>query len=250
MRRARFVDRTGTIKTGEWAGDSIHWMGRTYAVDEVDVLPPVAPGKVLGIGRNYRDRFDSPDEYPDPPRIWFKGGPHVVTGHGSTVSIPDTGEVLFEAELGVVIGERCRYVAPDDVARMIKGYTCANDLTNKAHSADGLNFRVKSFDNAAPLGPAIASPDHVPDNPRIRLWVNGEKMQDSADTGLVYDVSEAVSEFSTYLTLEPDDVILMGTPGGLRPLEDGDHVEIAIDGIGRLEHDVVVESDPRSSRRE
>jgi 2-keto-4-pentenoate hydratase/2-oxohepta-3-ene-1,7-dioic acid hydratase in catechol pathway len=101
-------------------------------------------------------------------------------------------------------------------------------------------IRTKSFDNAAPMGPVLATPDEVPENPRIRLWVNGEQRQDTAGDGHVYSVPEVVASFAERLTLEPGDVVMMGNPGGFAPLEDGDRVEIEIEGVGRLEHSVAI----------
>lgn len=244
MKRARFIDPAGSVRIGDWRGDEITAADRTHAVDEVDVLAPVEPEKVLGIGYNYKSRFDSPEEYPDSPRLWWKGGPNVVSGPGDTVSIPEDGEVVYEAELGVVIGEQCRNVTEEDASDVIAGYTCVNDLSDQAHPDDPTMFRTKSFDNAAPMGPVVAPPERVPDTPRIRLWVNDERKQDSAGDEFVYTVPEVVSRFSKYVTLEPDDVIMMGNPGDFEPLEDGDRVEIEVEGVGRLEHDVATTARP------
>jgi len=244
MRRTRFIDLAGSTRIGDWTDDGIVAANRIYDVDEVELLSPVAPGKVLGVGFNYRSLYESPEEFPDSPMLWWKGGPNVVSAHGDTVPIPAEGDVVYEVELGVVIGKQCRYVSEEDVRDVIAGYTCIDDLSDQSYSDDPTMFRTKSFDNAAPMGPVVAPPDDVPVNPRLQLWVNGQKQQDSFDDEFVYSVPEVVSAFSKYVTLEPDDVIMMGNPGDFETLEDGDHVELEIEGVGTLEHDVVEEARP------
>lgn len=237
MRRARFVDPAGSIRVGELDGDSVEAAGTTYGLDDVRLLPPVTPSKVLGIGRNYRaETTDEPR--PDRPEIWYKGGEHVVAGPDATVAIPDTGQVTYEAELGVVIGAECRAVSGAEARDAIAGFTCVDDVSDQRAKGEKTFFRRKSFDNAAPMGPAVASPDGVPANPRVRLWVNGEKQQDSAGEELLLSPAEAVATFSDYVTLKPEDVIIMGTPSGSDTLSDGDSVRIEIEGVGRLEHSV------------
>lgn len=239
MRRVRFTDPGGSVRIGNWLEDGIEAAGRIYPSEDVDVLPPVEPTKVLGIHQNWQGRFDTPADYPDPPRMWLKGGPNVLAGHGDTVPIPASGDVRFEAELAVVVGEQCRHVSEAEAAQVIAGYTCLNDISDGSHSNE---FRTKSFDNAAPIGPVLASPDLVPDVPRIRLWQNGELRVDVTDDAFVYTPPELVAAYSTYVTLEPGDVIGTGNPGGSEMLADGDSIAIEIEGIGRLEHDVAVQS--------
>lgn len=237
MKRARFTDPAGYVRTGEWTDDGIEAAGRTYDPAAVDVLPPVTPSKVIGIGPNYRSQVD---EVPDEQRLFWKGGPNLLAGHGDTVTLPPSGEVIYEAELGAVIGEQCRNVAVDGAKEVIAGYTCVDDISNQAHTGDDTFFRTKSFDGAAPVGPVVADPDGVPEEPRVRLWLNGEKRQDSADDPLLFSVGEVIEEVTRHVTLEPDDVVTMGTPTGLGTLSDGDRVEIDVEGVGRLEHDVRV----------
>jgi len=122
---------------------------------------------------------------------------------------------------------------------VVAGYTCLNDVSNRDDQDAERNWvRGKAFDNSAPIGPVMATPEDVPEEPRVRLWLNGEKRQDSDDDELVFDVGRAISEVSTFLTLEPGDIVAMGTTVGVGPLSDGDTVEIEVEGVGRLEHDV------------
>lgn len=241
MPRARFEDPAGSVRTGEWLGTGVEAGGRTYELDEVRVLPPVEPNKILGVAHNYRNRYEeSGDPLPDRPGIWLKGGANVLCGHGNTVELPGDIEVIWEAELAVVIGEQCRGVSEDEAMDVVGGYTAANDLSNRTHLEDETMYRIKAFDHSCPLGPAVATPGEVPENPRVQMWLDGEKQQDSRDDEYVFGIPEVIAEASEYVTLEENDIILMGTPGGADALSDGDHVAIEVDGVGRLEHDVAV----------
>jgi 2-keto-4-pentenoate hydratase/2-oxohepta-3-ene-1,7-dioic acid hydratase in catechol pathway len=238
MRHARFTDPAGTVRRGEWCDGTVRAAGRTYDRETVDVLPPTEPSKVLGVGRNYREVYDDEASFPNRPRIWWKGEHNVLAGHGDTVALPADEEVVYEAELGVVVGTECRNVDPSAVPDVVAGYTCVNDLSNMDHADDAGFLRVKSFDNAAPMGPVLADPEHVPEQPRVRLWLDGDLQQDSAGDEFVFSVPEMIAEFSQYVTLRPGDVVITGTPADFGPVGSGEHVAIEIEGVGRLEHDI------------
>lgn len=241
MKQMRFRDETGEIRTGEFNNGSVVTDGGERDPETIDVLPPVEPSKVLGVAHNYRSHFaDSDDQIPDRPTLWWKGGHTVVASHGDTIELPAVDNVIYEGEIGVVIGTRCRNVSRSNAQDVIAGFTCVNDLTDQTYSEDPTMFRQKSFDRSAPIGPVLASPEHVPDNPRVRLAVNGEVRQDSAGDELVFSVPDVIAAFSEVTTLEQGDVIAMGTPSGYDFLRDGDHVEITVEGIGTLEHSVTV----------
>lgn len=254
MRRVRFQDPAGAVRRGTWTDDGIEFAGERYDVEAVDVLPPVEPSKIVCLGANYVKHIEEGGaEIPTRPLLFLKG-PNAVAGHHDTVRLPEvdtpaelfpddhpfelgTGRIDYEAELGVVIGEQCRHVPADEADEVIAGYTCLNDISNRDDQAVESNWiRGKAFDGSAPIGPVVASPDRVPDDPRIRLWLNGEKRQDSRDDEMVFSVPEAIEAITRFLTLEPGDVVSMGTPEGVAPLGDGDTVEIEIEGVGRLEH--------------
>lgn len=243
MRRVRVQDPAGSVRVGEWTNDRIELPTGTYDPDEVDILPPVEPSKIVCLAGNYKEHAGG--EIPDRPRLFLKG-PNAVAGHGDTVTLPAEKErVDYEAEVGVVIGEQCRNVPEEDALDVIDGYTCFNDVSNRDDQRMEQNWvRGKAFDGSAPMGPVVASPDHIddPEDPRVRLWQNGEKKQDSRNDELIYTVSEAIAEITTLLTLEPGDVIAMGTSGHPESLSDGDTVEIEVTGVGpRLEHSVEAE---------
>ena len=240
MRHARFRDPSGAVRRGEWHGDAVSFAGEEYALDEIDLLAPTDPTKVVCVGRNYVAHAEEHDaDVPDRPLLFLKG-PNTVAGHGDTVTLPAGKEqVEHEAELAVVIGEQCRNVAPEDAEDVIAGYTVMNDVSNRDDQDIETNWvRGKAFDGSAPLGPVLADPDHLPDDASISLRVNGETRQDSGIEHLIFSIPDLVAEITTYMTLEAGDVISTGTPEGVGPLEDGDHVAVEVEGVGVLEHDV------------
>ncbi|WP_135819598.1 fumarylacetoacetate hydrolase family protein [Halostella litorea] len=238
MRRVRFRDQAGAVRTGEWTDEGIEFGGETYDPDAVDVLPPSEPSKIVCIGRNYAKHAEERnEEVPDRPLLFLKP-PNAVAGHGDEISLPAGKEgIEHEAELAVVIGQQCRNVPESEAAEVIAGYTCMNDVSNREDQSREQNWvRGKAFDGAAPLGPVVAPPEDVPEDARIRLRVNGETRQDSSLEHLIFRVPELIAEITTYMTLEPGDVIATGTPEGVGPLTDGDRVEVEIEGVGTLAH--------------
>jgi len=254
MKRVRFRDPAGAVRTGEWlddegdvagtatagVGGQIRFADRTYDPADVDLLPPCEPTKIVCIGRNYAAHaaeFDN--EVPDRPLLFLKP-PNAVAAPGSDVSLlPGKERIDYEAEFGVVIGEQCRNVAEADAADVVAGYTCVVDVSNRDDQREEQNWvRGKAFDGSAPLGPVVASPEHVPDDATIELRLNGEVQQSSTIEKLFFSVPELIAEITTYLTLEPGDVIATGTPEGVGALADGDEVAVEIEGVGTLRHGV------------
>lgn len=240
MRKVRFRDPAGSVRVGEWIDDAVEFGSQRFELEDIDLLPPTDPSKIVCVGLNYANHAAETDsDIPDRPLLFLKT-PNTLAGAEDTITLPESKDRIdFEGELGVVIGEQCRNVAEEDAESVIAGYTCVNDLSNRDDQRVEQNWvRGKSFDNSAPIGPVMATPEDVPEEPRVRLWLNGEKRQDSDDDELVFDVGRAISEVSTFLTLEPGDIVAMGTTVGVGPLSDGDTVEIEVEGVGRLEHDV------------
>lgn len=240
MKYIRYRDPAGSVRRGAITDGEIRFGDQRYTMSEVDVLPPCEPTKIVCVGLNYADHAAERDsELPDRPLLFFKT-PNTVAAHGSTVRLPAGKErVDWEAELAVVIGEQCRNVAAEDAMAVVEGYTCLNDISNRDDQDTEQNWvRGKAFDNAAPMGPVVATPDEVPDDATIELRVDGETKQASSIDQFIFSVPELIAEITTHLTLEPGDVISTGTPAGVGPLSDGDHVAVDIEGIGTLEHDV------------
>ncbi|MCU4751409.1 fumarylacetoacetate hydrolase family protein [Halobacteria archaeon AArc-curdl1] len=242
MRSVRFRDPAGTVRTGDWANGKVVFGGQTYERDAIDILPPCEPTKIICVGLNYADHAAEEGlEVPDRPMLFLKP-PNALAGHGNTITPPANKERIdYEAELGVVIGEQCRNVVEAEAMDVVAGFTCVNDVSNRDDQQREQNWvRGKAFDNSAPIGPVLATPDEVPEDAGIELRLNGETRQTSNRSEFIFSVPELIAEITTYLTLEPGDVISTGTTAGVGPLADGDVVEVEIEGIGVLEHDVAM----------
>jgi len=254
MRRVRFRDTAGTVRGGRWTtvdGEDvvtaaagpygrIAFGDETYDPDEVDILPPCEPTKIVCVGRNYADHADElGNDVPDRPLLFLKP-PNTVASHGSTVTLPAGKERIdYEGELGVVIGEQCRHVSESEADDVIAGYTPLCDLSNRDDQNIEQNWvRGKAFDNAAPIGPVIATPEHLTDDATIETRVNGETKQSATVDQMIFPIPELIAEITEYMTLEPGDVVATGTPEGVGPLEQGDTVEVEIQDVGTLRHSV------------
>ncbi|MFJ9773355.1 fumarylacetoacetate hydrolase family protein [Kitasatospora sp. NPDC101157] len=216
-------------------------------LDGLRVGAPVPrPGKVVGIGLNYRDHAaEAGAAIPAEPVIFLKPSSTVV-GPYDEVLVPRGGEKTdYEAELAIVIGRTARYLdSHTEAAGVIAGYTIANDVTERAFQFErgGQWDKGKSAETFTPLGPWLVTADEVADPQALglRLWVNGEQRQDGNTAEMIFPVLELVRYASRFMVLEPGDVIITGTPAGVtlgRPgtpfLAPGDVVEIEIDGLGR-----------------
>jgi 2-keto-4-pentenoate hydratase/2-oxohepta-3-ene-1,7-dioic acid hydratase in catechol pathway len=169
----------------------------------------------------------------------FLKGPNAIAGHRDVITLPDKNRVDYEAEIGIVIQEQCRNVPESRAMDVVAGFTCVNDISNRDDQEVEQNWvRGKAFDNSAPIGPVIATPQKVPDDADVKLFVNGECRQNSQRSQFIFSVPELIQEITTYVTLEPGDVISTGTPAGIGPLEDGDEVEVEVEGVGTLQHSV------------
>jgi 2-keto-4-pentenoate hydratase/2-oxohepta-3-ene-1,7-dioic acid hydratase in catechol pathway len=217
----------------------------TFILSELEILPPTNPSKIICVGLNYIDHaleLDMP--IPKKPLIFLKP-PSSVIGHHGKIVYPGTAKrVDYEAELAVIVGERCKNVPSRDACSVILGYTCFNDVTARdLQKEDGQWTRAKSFDTFSPVGPFIT--DHGLDicDLSIRTRVNGKLRQDSRTSNLIFSVPELIEFISSIMTLEAGDIIATGTPPGVDKLSAGDEVEIEIEGIGVLKNSVVSDGD-------
>lgn len=242
MRRVRFRDLNGQARTGEWTDSGIEYGGSVYDPSSVDVLAPTEPSKIIGVSTNHIDLVEGREdlEYPDRPKLFIKT-PNTVVGHGDTATLMPEKDFIYEGELAVVIGEQCKNVAAEDAMDVVDGFTCMNEISNHT-DLDKYAARRKATDDMAPFGPVVASPDRVPADADIELRVNGETRQKSTRSRLIFELPEVIEEATKYFTLEPGDVVPMGSPPDQQPLEDGDQVEVEIEGIGTLEHGVRIPS--------
>jgi 2-keto-4-pentenoate hydratase/2-oxohepta-3-ene-1,7-dioic acid hydratase in catechol pathway len=227
--------------------------GETIALDAVRVLHPVVPGKLIGIGLNYRDHAaESELDIPAMPVVFAKFGSS-LTGHGERIVVPrEETRPDYEGEVGVVIGRRT-YRADAAAARAaVGGLTVVNDVSGRRAQLETplRQFTLgKSFDTFAPMGPCIAAADGIDlEAIGIRTTVSGEVMQESSTKNLIFSIVELIVYCSAGMTLEPGDVIATGTPGGVgdsrkppRYLRDGDVVEVSVDGVGTLRNPVAFE---------
>ena len=210
-----------------------------------ELLPSVDPrtvGKIVCLGKNFHAHAaEFGEEVPDDP-LFFTKLSETLTSHGAEVRVPAhyTGRYDHEAELAVVIGTGGADIAKEDALSHVAGYTVANDLTARhLQGADREKgwpwFRAKNFPGSCPLGPCFVPASELDASDlAITCHVNGELRQDSRTSLMVVPIDRAVAHLSTYLPLNAGDLILMGTPAGVSPLEDGDSVTCAIEGIGEL----------------
>jgi 2-keto-4-pentenoate hydratase/2-oxohepta-3-ene-1,7-dioic acid hydratase in catechol pathway len=218
-------------------------------IADAELMAPVPrPGKVVAIGRNYREHADEEGVDPPPAPLVFSKWPSSVIGPGAEITWdPElTAQVDYEAELAVVIGRPARNVAEAEALDHVLGYTCLNDVSARdIQFGDGQWVRGKSLDTFCPMGPVLVCADEIPDpqDLAIRCQVGDEVVQDSRTSRMYFSVAQIISYLSRSFTLEPGDVIATGTPGGVgvfrdppRFLGDGDRVTVEIEGIGRLEN--------------
>ena len=249
--RAGVVDDTGIVHD---AGDDPlqplpH--GRAVgSVEEVELLAPVAPPKVVCVGLNYVFHgVETGLALPDAPLLFAKF-PTSVVGPGAAIVVPRAStQVDYEAELGVVIGRRTGDVSTSEALSSVWGYTCLNDVSARdMQFADGQWVRGKSQDTFCPVGPAVATAEEIEEPPSLQApgRVNGELRQPATTADMIFGVPELISYISRGITLEPGDLVATGTPAGvgmsMEPpcyLAAGDVVDVSVSGIGTLRNRVV-----------
>lgn len=208
--------------------------------DRVNLMTPVAPGKIICVARNYEEHArEHQVETPEYPMIFLKP-PSAIISNGEAILIPpQSQQVEHEAELAVVIGKTGKWIEAVDVSNHILGYTIANDVTARdLQYKDGQWTRAKGFDTFCPLGPWIET-ELDPSDLMISCRVNGELRQMSSTKEMIFPINQLISYISTIMTLNAGDVILTGTPAGVDRLESGNVVEISIEGIGTLVNPVI-----------
>jgi len=250
LRYATVGDAAFNLIEGDIFGD---WKetGKVVPTDAARLMAPVHPPQIIAIGLNYkRHAVESGMAIPTLPLLFVKTS-NTITGPDHPVVLPKTApnEVDYEVELVVVMGQEAKNVAEADVADYILGYTIGNDVSARdcQLKIDKQWARGKCFDTFAPIGPWIET-ELDGDNADINLKLNGETMQDSNTSDLIFSVSELVSFISQNMTLAPGSIIMTGTPEGVgfgrKPpvfLKDGDVIEATIAGIGVLRNQVVAE---------
>ena len=259
MRIVRF-DAHGRAKYGLLAGNIIRGIrgspfahlnklasqtildGISYEIDEIRLLPPCLPSKIVCLGLNYRSHIEE-TKLPSPslPLIFLKP-PTAVIGPDDKIILPRGWKRIdYEGELGVVIGKTAKHVPEREAKKYVLGYTCFNDVSDRhAQSADGQWTRAKGYDTFAPIGPWIET-EADPDNLKLETYLNGELRQSSSTNDLIFGISKIISFISGVMTLLQGDVIATGTPSGIGPMNPGDVVEVKIENIGTLRNAVVAQ---------
>lgn len=251
------VDVSGATDVGAlllvdgWHERAARADGARHRLADLDLAPVVPhPSKVLCVGLNYRAHIlEMGRDLPEFPTLFAKF-PETLTGPHDDIEAPSEDEALdWEAELTVVIGKRCRRVSEAEAAAHIAGYTVANDISMRTWQ-----FRTKEWlqgkmwEASTPVGPALVTSDEWKLGPTVSTSVNGEQMQGATTGDLLFGPEALVAYVSTMITLNPGDLILTGTPGGVgrarkppRFLVDGDVVETSIEGLGSLTNRVVAQ---------
>jgi 2-keto-4-pentenoate hydratase/2-oxohepta-3-ene-1,7-dioic acid hydratase in catechol pathway len=220
----------------------------SFALADVTLEAPIAdPSKYLAIGMNYQDHADEAAAAGKPvptSQLWFNKQVSCINGPFAPVEVPKSGPdmVDYEAEMGVVIGKRCRHVSREDARSVIAGYFVANDVTARDWQFRSPTFTLgKSFDTHGPIGPWITTDDEIADPHALTmtLELNGEERQRSSTGKMIYDIYEQIAYLTEVMTLEPGDLIATGTPAGVgiaggRFMKEGDVVRVSIEGLGAI----------------
>ncbi|HEX5938162.1 MAG TPA: fumarylacetoacetate hydrolase family protein [Actinomycetota bacterium] len=213
--------------------------GEAVALDDVHLLAPVLPSKLVCVGRNYAAHAaEFGMKVPEEPLLFLKPSTAVIGPRDPIQLLPISRRIDYEGELAVVIGRLARDVRAEDAFKYILGYTCGNDVTLRdLQKTDDQWARAKGFDGSAPLGPWIET-EIDPNDVVVRTRLNGEVRQQASTADLVFGVATLIEYTTTFMTLLPGDVLLTGTPEGVGPLAAGDVVEVEVEGVGTLRNEV------------
>jgi 2-keto-4-pentenoate hydratase/2-oxohepta-3-ene-1,7-dioic acid hydratase in catechol pathway len=228
--------------------------GAGVPLEEVRLEAPIPhPQKYLAIGMNYQDHAEEAQRAGIPipkTQLWFNKQVSCIVGPFDDVEKPKASDLVdYEAELGVVIGRKCRHVAQADALSVVGGYFVANDVSARDWQAASPTFTLgKSFDTHGPIGPWVVTTDEIPDPQTLdmRLYVNGELRQKQNTARMIYSIAQQIAHLSTVMTLMPGDLLATGTCSGVgiasgRFLKPGDVVRVEIDRIGHIENRIVAE---------
>ncbi len=215
--------------------------GEEIPLDDVRLLAPVLPSKMVCVARNYAEHAkEMGNPVPEDPVLFFKPATSVI-GPGEPIPLPPgAGRVDHEAELAVVIGRLCRRASEDEAMSAVLGFMCANDVTSRDWQKSDVQWaRAKGSDGFGPIGPWIET-ELDPSDLEVVARVNGELRQKGRTSEMTLSPARLIAHISQTITLLPGDIVLTGTPPGVSALSPGDSVEIEIEGIGVLENPVAV----------
>lgn len=248
MKRIRYRDQHG-VSWGDLRGGTVYptdmWgkrSGGATTLSEVTLLAPCEPKNIVCVGKNYAKHIaemgGSADDLPKEPGLFLKGL-SALSNPGDPIVYPSwTQELHYEGELAVVIEQRLRNVSESEALDAVLGYTCALDVTARDKQRSDLQWvRGKSADGFCPVGPWLET-DLDPHDVRVQTLVNGELKQDGHTRDLIFGVPVILAYISSFMTLEPGDLVLTGTPDGVGPLKVGDEVTVRVEGVGDLTNTV------------
>jgi acylpyruvate hydrolase len=243
------VDRAAELDTGERGTGGVMPL-----LEDVDLLPVVPrPSKIICAGRNYAAHAaEGNAEVPPHPDLFARFADTLIAD-GAPIVVPSVSDqVDWEAELAVVIGARARHVAAADALDVVAGYAPFNDVSVRDYQRRTPQWLAgKNFEASGPFGPALVTRDEVanPHALQLELHVNGDLMQSASTADMVFSIPDLIADISSWITLEPGDVIATGTPAGVgalrsppRFLAAGDVVRVSLEGVGVLENPVVREA--------
>ncbi len=217
-------------------------IGPSFGLTKVRLLPPSWPTKIVCVGRNYADHAkELGNEPPHQPIIFLKPHSSLLAHQESIVYPPITKLLSYEGELGVVIGKPAKSVGAAKAMEYVFGYTCVNDVTARdLQREDPMWTRAKGFDTFCPVGPWIVPKDELDlAEVRVRTYLDGELKQDGPVSDMLFSISDIIEFVTSFMTLEPGDLIATGTPPGVGPMEVGSEIEVLIEGVGTLKNKVV-----------
>jgi 2-keto-4-pentenoate hydratase/2-oxohepta-3-ene-1,7-dioic acid hydratase in catechol pathway len=212
--------------------------GEVVPLDDVHLLAPVLPSKLVCVGRNFVAHAEEWGlDVPEEPLLFLKPSTAVIGPNDPIRLLPISRRVDYEGELAVVIGRIARDVRAEDAFKYILGYTCANDVTLRdLQKTDDQWARAKGFDGSCPIGPWIET-ELDPTDAVVRTRVNGGIRQQASTVDMVFGVAALLEHITTFMTMLPGDVLLTGTPEGVGPLTDGVVVEVEVEGVGVLRNE-------------
>lgn len=225
--------------------------GARFALDAIHYLPPLTrPGKIICVGLNYSDHTaESVYEQPADPTFFLRVSTS-LTAHQAPIIRPQSSDTLdFEGELAVIIGKRGKHITREHALDHVAGYSIFNDASVREFQFHTPQWTIgKNFDDTGAFGPTFVTPDELPVGAKglqLQTRLNGEVVQSSSTSNMIFDVASQIEIVSRAMTLEPGDVIVAGTPAGIGwardprlMMRDGDRCEVSIEGIGTLSNPI------------
>ena len=220
-------------------GDTWKFDGKEYPLNNVKLLPPCLPSKLVCLGLNYRPHArEFNQKLPSAPLLFLKPSTAVIGPEDAIIMPRDRIRVDYEGELGIVIGKLAKDVKDENARNYVIGYTCVNDVTERHfQKEDGQWTRAKGFDTFAPIGPWIET-EVEPDDLKLETFLNSKLCQSGRTSELIFGIDKLITFVSGIMTLLPGDIISTGTPAGIAPMKAGDTVEVKIEKIGVLRNPV------------